>query len=772
MNPEITKIIDQYIQGELSESDRLAFEKKLAESDVLKREVELQQTVYEVAKRAALRTKVLQAGKSYHLTKKLQVAGIAAVILATVAALTFYFSRASGKFDHEITAEVKHLIEKLKAESPIENLQSEFFIWNGNDSVVLSRQGVLLSIPENAFLLHGQNYAKQAVIQWQEALDGATMMKSGLSTMSGDKLLETQGMFGFQAFTPEGEKLEVNPKIGVYVQVPVEEYKQGMQLFDGKKNKEGIIDWQNPKPLLKIPVPVDMALLDFYPKDYEAELNTLKLRKDKQYRDSLYLSFAGHGWDDTLSSEARLETKEMGKNLYATKCATCHSMRFDGTGPKLANVREKWIQGGAKAGSIYQWVRDWNSIVYKDPYAREITKLKPTAMNRFPELTNEQIDGIFDYVDGQSTECGISPEKVMAFWNPRFNNTNLATREFEKRIRVIHSLCNDAILEKYVQNLSRPISEIDQEINDMGYYQFYEFAAEQVGAVNPNNPHTKNLGNFYQKAIKQFRTEAQNNRERQRKKEEKWDNVINKGRDNEKTRTENRESQALMEEYEFNLKNVEKQLGKTIGFQIHGGGTIFNIDKYVMDATIARSSATIVDPETGKTAEITYNDFAFEVNNSGQYQQIYAYLFPSGINSYQRISGSEGKFSYPLNGDMTYDLAVIGISEEGYAYFQKQTLDKGNLGKIQLENVSEAKFNASIKQLNAKRLWSPININDEIDWLNKEQQNYKEQKNRENQAIFRRRIHHIVFPCCVVASGEVAVTDAVLEYPPEIIHGK
>src|SRR5690606_15454452 len=149
-------------------------------------------------------------------------------------------------------------------------------------------------------------------------------------------LLETQGMFSFRAHTPEGELLDINPKTGVYVQIPVEEHKAGMQLYDGVKNEEGIVNWVNPEPLMKIPVPVDMAELDFYPVGYEDSLNAMKLRKDKKFRDSLYLAM-----------ESDFVTHyDLGKKLFESKCATCHRLGEHSTGPNLSNVRNKWVRAG------------------------------------------------------------------------------------------------------------------------------------------------------------------------------------------------------------------------------------------------------------------------------------------------------------------------------------------------------------------------------------------------------------------------------------------
>lgn len=92
-----------------------------------------------------------------------------------------------------------------------------------------------------------------------------------------------------------------------------------------------------------------------------------------------------------------------GGALFKAKCATCHQPHKDGTGPKLAGVRQKWMDGGAKDGSIYTWVSNWKAAAGADPYAASVSKVKPTEMNSFPDLAGKkaEIDAIFDYVDAQ-----------------------------------------------------------------------------------------------------------------------------------------------------------------------------------------------------------------------------------------------------------------------------------------------------------------------------------------------------------------------------------
>ena len=61
-------------------------------------------------------------------------------------------------------------------------------------------------------------------------------------------------------------------------------------MWDGKKLDDGTIDWQKPVSLEKIPVAVNMNELDFYPENYESELDKYHWEEDKKSRDSLYLS--------------------------------------------------------------------------------------------------------------------------------------------------------------------------------------------------------------------------------------------------------------------------------------------------------------------------------------------------------------------------------------------------------------------------------------------------------------------------------------------------
>ncbi len=119
----------------------------------------------------------------------------------------------------------------------------------------------------------------------------------------------------------------------------------------------------------------------------------------------------------TEKKETTDETPEMaewkqGRSLFKSNCAACHNLKSDGTGPALAGVRERWEAAGSykgKSGDYWLkiWVKNWNEPVdagYK--HAVEIANSRPAQMNVFPNLTDQDINLIFEYIENPD---GIKP---------------------------------------------------------------------------------------------------------------------------------------------------------------------------------------------------------------------------------------------------------------------------------------------------------------------------------------------------------------------------
>ncbi len=94
-------------------------------------------------------------------------------------------------------------------------------------------------------------------------------------------------------------------------------------------------------------------------------------------------------------------TLEEGKNLFLANCAACHNknMKDNLTGPALGGVEERWAAYPRK--DLYSWIRNSKAMVDAGhPRATELwAKWKPTIMNNFPGLTDEQIESLLLYIN-------------------------------------------------------------------------------------------------------------------------------------------------------------------------------------------------------------------------------------------------------------------------------------------------------------------------------------------------------------------------------------
>ncbi len=820
MESNWNQLIERYLNNELSAEGKAAFEAELNQNTELQKEFELHKLTTELIQRNSLRRLVRQSGKWFHVKKLLIKAGIGVIIAGVLAASVYvmlHWDSITGKPEFL----EKPLLEKLEKALVFENIVPEYFEFTGESDVFLSESGVLLSITDKSFLLEGKPYKGEAIVQWQEAQKASDIVKAGLSTKSGDKLLETQGMFSLNAFTPEGKKLQLTDK-GVYVQVPVDELKKDMKLFTGVPGKNGGIDWQNPVELERLPKPKDMSEMDLYPPDYEPKLNELKWFTEKGKRDSLYLSFEELELVDTVKRfpwEEKNSQNETEKNIFSTvpkdqSSALEFPIKIKSELPEdkvnwsfslqqfsdyeaivIATVRIKpdWkinaldMPKGAfgpatklslkedpnfkliglpiepRPTLIHDRVSD-EYLMYHERMVQFKQRIKLLSRKKFTlngsytyQTSNNSyalypFEGTFSLqINGAESESNesphIPPSKVLAVWNKKFNGTNLATQDFEDRMKVIHGTCDKKVLEVYTSNLNTPLWKLDERVVKMGYAQFQQFADQKVGVIKIDDAHQKNLNAFYEKAIETIHEKGKKELETALKKESQWDKELEREREKEQLRKGMRESVNLEEEYGFNLANVGKQLGKTLGFQVHGGGTVLNIDAYVREATVNRKSTVITDPETGKTAQITYKPMSVEVKSAEKYGRLYLYLFSKEINSYQRLDFRNAKLEYNLNGDMNYTAAIIGINETGYFYHQLNELKAGNLGVISLNEISEKEFEQKITGLNKNRIAKPMDLKDELNWLFKEKADYKVQKKRRENAAFREQIRPTIYPC-------------------------
>lgn len=408
---KIIETIEKYLNNELSEADRKAFEEKLKNNQKLQEEVEKQRLIQEGVKNIGIRSKVTKAYKKFKLKKLGTNLGIVALVaVATTAAVYFSSSKSSEQefYKENIKYEQNETGTNQWADAD-ELIEPQFFSIDAEkDTVLTTKSGMVIAIPKGALLENGKPVEGNVEIEIKEAINPEDIVLSGLSSMSGDDLLETGGMFYFNA-RKNGNTLDIDPQNGVVIDVPTDNPKAGMQLYDGIRKEDGTIDWQNPKPIEQFLTTVDITTLDFYPPGYEKFLAEFgKGNKTKNWKDSLYYSFATND-----------------SSFYVIKS---------------------------------ELIPDWTILDKKKVLG--ITNNNPVSYDEEKAIKTESLtlDTIWE------NNYQINPAIIKTIWDKKFNNTLLATKEFEERLSYIFQTCDNSILELYINNIDKRLSTIDSMV--------------------------------------------------------------------------------------------------------------------------------------------------------------------------------------------------------------------------------------------------------------------------------------------------------------------
>ena len=98
------------------------------------------------------------------------------------------------------------------------------------------------------------------------------------------------------------------------------------------------------------------------------------------------------------------EGTSAGKALFKANCAQCHnkSMKDNLTGPALAGTEERWAD--FPRTDLYDWIRNSQKMIADGhPRAAKLWEEgKPTVMTAFPNLSDEDIENILDYIEAIS----------------------------------------------------------------------------------------------------------------------------------------------------------------------------------------------------------------------------------------------------------------------------------------------------------------------------------------------------------------------------------
>lgn len=171
MNLQITTRIDQYLTGEMSNVEKANFETEMRSNSQLKQEVDLQSLTMEGIKMSAQRQIIKQTARTYRFHKTLKWLAVGGTIALLASSILYYVLSAQSSEDSRLEGDrydsgglIEMPIDTIgSADSsfvktieqgglPYEGIPAQYFTIPTKGGVVLSEEGVLLSVPENAFL--------------------------------------------------------------------------------------------------------------------------------------------------------------------------------------------------------------------------------------------------------------------------------------------------------------------------------------------------------------------------------------------------------------------------------------------------------------------------------------------------------------------------------------------------------------------------------------------------------------------------------------------
>ncbi|MBM3431633.1 MAG: c-type cytochrome [Bacteroidetes bacterium] len=99
----------------------------------------------------------------------------------------------------------------------------------------------------------------------------------------------------------------------------------------------------------------------------------------------------------SLTSSLFAQDIAAGKALFMGKCASCHNVLKDGTGPALKGLEErhKW----ADHKELQAWINNPAAYMAKDPYTQGLKAKYGSMMTAFSEITLADVDNIVAYIN-------------------------------------------------------------------------------------------------------------------------------------------------------------------------------------------------------------------------------------------------------------------------------------------------------------------------------------------------------------------------------------
>lgn len=636
---EQIKKIEAYLTGQLTGAERADFEKEAAANADLQQQLKLQQQIMSGIERTAIKQDVQRAAIRFKRMRRFYKGGLGGLFILAIIASVLYYVSPKMAYTGKVLPTVNELGKTDWASADSSIAPQTFLINTAKDTVVETRSGIILSIPANCFLTDDGLAVNGDIEFVVKEALDAASIVKAGLSTKAGNELLETGGMFFIDARKDGKPLKIDPNNNIYGQIPTDSVKSSMLLFKGKRMPNGTIDWVEPKPTSHDLTPVDIKTLNFYPPGY---------------LDSL----AKWGYNS--------HDKKFTDSLYYS-FASIFAPQQD----IFSEMDKRFIMQNA------------DSITASDE------PIKPGTETFIP-FSDHPV-------------CGINPAKIKAIWNEKFDNTLLATREFEQRLYWIHKDGSDKLLDLYTNNLNRPMYVTDSIIASAGDHiyrdKFLAFFKERAGSVNISAKQAKRLKEYFALKTKAYTLAAAKTQNALWNKQRELDNIAASKQSQHLNDEDERNSQNFTEEFDVNLKEAYRQLGykptnsrppSKASYNVIISSTGWcNVDRYVYESVTNRTTLDFVDGTTGKTAHIKYAPVSFQIDQSDRFDKLLVYLLPDKLSSFMPVNGANGLYSEKLDEQMKYSLVCVAYRDEQAFVYRLDNVEAKAYVHITLSAVIE-----------------------------------------------------------------------------------
>jgi hypothetical protein len=208
------------------------------------------------------------------------------------------------------------------------------------------------------------------------------------------------------------------------------------------------------------------------------------------------------------------------------------------------------------------------------------------------------------------------------------------------------------------------------------------------------------------------------------------------------------------QELDLNMKDAYRQLGKDPNIPRGVPSNVYsaqvtttgwcNVDRYVIESTITRTTLDYTDPENGKKAVIKYEPVSIEISQWNEYDRLYVYLLPSKLSSFMRLDGTDGKYSEKLNELMQYDLVCIAYKDEQAYYYSQKDIRPGSYPAISLTMMEKDELDQRLNNFGQSQA---AELKKEKDYFFFEILDAKRQKHNMALQELTEKIRPVIFSC-------------------------